>query len=151
MAGEGEGPHGACQDWSNTRWRIPGPWSNVPGPVLPKSFVGERTGFGHSQQFPEQLHWRSCPALRIGSSMSRPRLADLRAQLDALDPTSSERASHVVDQVLQDAVRRGASDVHFEPTHRAVEVRYRLDGVLQPAATLSREVAPNVTARLKVL
>ena len=44
-----------------------------------------------------------------------------------------------------------ASDVHFEPTHRSVEVRFRIDGVLQPAATLAKDLAPNLVARLKVL
>src|SRR5205807_9483411 len=50
-----------------------------------------------------------------------------------------------------EAVSRSASDVHFEPTYRAVEVRFRLDGVLQHAVTLSRELAPNLVARLKVM
>jgi general secretion pathway protein E len=62
-----------------------------------------------------------------------------------------ERVTHIVDLVLQEAVRRAASDVHFEPTHRALEVRFRLDGVLQPIATLPVALAPNVVARLKVL
>jgi type II secretory ATPase GspE/PulE/Tfp pilus assembly ATPase PilB-like protein len=57
----------------------------------------------------------------------------------------------LIDLILQDAARRGASDVHFNPTHRAVQVHYRLDGVLQGVATLSRDMAPNVMARLKVL
>src|SRR5437870_2915667 len=76
---------------------------------------------------------------------------DLQARLDALDQAAPDRASRLVDMVLSDAVGRGASDVHFEPTHRAVEVRYRLDGVLQGRASLSREIAPNVVARLKVM
>lgn len=57
----------------------------------------------------------------------------------------------MVDLILTDAVAKSASDVHFEPTHRSLEVRYRLDGVLQPAAALGREIACNVVARLKVL
>jgi type II secretory ATPase GspE/PulE/Tfp pilus assembly ATPase PilB-like protein len=71
--------------------------------------------------------------------------------LEALDLAGPERTSQLVDLILADAVRRSASDVHLEPTHRAVEVRYRLDGVLQHVATLNRELAPNVAARLKVL
>jgi len=61
-----------------------------------------------------------------------------------------ERNSQLVDLILKEAVRRAASDVHIEPTHRGVEVRYRLDGVLQRVATVNRELAPNVVARLKV-
>jgi type II secretory ATPase GspE/PulE/Tfp pilus assembly ATPase PilB-like protein len=78
-------------------------------------------------------------------------LPELQSRLDALDLKSTERAGQVVDLILADAVRRSASDVHFEPTHRSLEIRYRLDGVLQPAATLHRELASNVIARLKVL
>ncbi len=79
------------------------------------------------------------------------RAADLQARVDALDAAGSERAVALVDLFLRDAVARSASDVHFEPTYRAVEVRYRLDGVMQPVATLGRDLAPNLVARLKVL
>lgn len=76
---------------------------------------------------------------------------NLQAELDGLDVTRPERTSRLVDLILADAARRGASDVHFEPTHRAVEVRYRLDGVLHPVACLNRELAANLVARLKVM
>src|SRR5438552_2810000 len=76
---------------------------------------------------------------------------DLQARLDVLDCAASDRASRLVKLILEDAVRRAASDVHFEPTLQAVEVRYRLDGVLQHVASLDRELAPNLVARLKVL
>jgi type II secretory ATPase GspE/PulE/Tfp pilus assembly ATPase PilB-like protein len=77
--------------------------------------------------------------------------SDLQARLDGLDLTRPERTSRLVDLILADAVRRSASDVHLEPTHRAVEVRYRLDGVLHPVAWLNRELAANLVARLKVM
>lgn len=76
---------------------------------------------------------------------------DLQAQLNAVGQPGPERVGRLVDQILLDAIRRSASDVHIEPTHRQVEIRLRLDGVLQPVATLSRELAPNLVARLKVL
>jgi type II secretory ATPase GspE/PulE/Tfp pilus assembly ATPase PilB-like protein len=78
-------------------------------------------------------------------------LHELQTRLNTLAPSGPEYTSQLIDLILQDAARRGASDVHFDPTHRAVQVHYRLDGVLQRVATLSRDVAPNVTARLKVL
>jgi type II secretory ATPase GspE/PulE/Tfp pilus assembly ATPase PilB-like protein len=76
---------------------------------------------------------------------------ELQTQLDALARAGPERASRLVELILRDAARRAASDVHLEPTHSALEVRYRLDGVMHPVATLDRELAPNVVARLKVL
>src|SRR5438105_12746858 len=83
--------------------------------------------------------------------MPPPACNELQTRLDALTPAGPEYTSQLVDLILEEAARRGASDVHFEPSHRAVEVHYRLDGVLQKAASLSRDLAPNVTARLKVL
>ena len=47
--------------------------------------------------------------------------------------------------------RPGASDVHFQPGADGLELRWRIDGVLQPVAMLPAKVAPNVVARLKVL
>lgn len=76
---------------------------------------------------------------------------DMQERLARLDRAGPERVGQVVDLILTDAVSRLASDVHFEPTHRALEIRYRLDGVLHTVATLHREIAVNVVARLKVL
>jgi type II secretory ATPase GspE/PulE/Tfp pilus assembly ATPase PilB-like protein len=75
----------------------------------------------------------------------------LQARLDALGRAGPERVVPAVDLVLEEAVRRAASDVHFEPTPAALEIRLRIDGVLRPVAALPRELAPNVIARLKVL
>src|SRR5262249_520059 len=76
---------------------------------------------------------------------------DLQARLDALDAAGPERVCRLVDVILEEAVRRSASDVHFDPGNQCVEVRFRLDGVLHTVANLHRELAPNLVARLKVL
>ncbi len=77
--------------------------------------------------------------------------SDIQVRLDSLERTGPERAIRIIDGVLQEAVRRSASDVHFEPTLRGLTVRFRLDGVLHTVAVLGAELAPNVSARLKVL
>jgi type II secretory ATPase GspE/PulE/Tfp pilus assembly ATPase PilB-like protein len=77
--------------------------------------------------------------------------SEFQDRLDALARTGPECASRLVDTVLRAAASRAASDVHLEPTHRALEVRFRIDGVLHHIAALSRELAPNLVARLKVL
>jgi type II secretory ATPase GspE/PulE/Tfp pilus assembly ATPase PilB-like protein len=77
---------------------------------------------------------------------------DLQRQLAALaGSTAVERVSRLVDAILAEAVRRGASDVHLEPTHQALAIKFRLDGMLHPVASLPRDIAPNLVARLKVL
>src|SRR5437764_1010664 len=80
-----------------------------------------------------------------------PAATDLQARLDAAARSGPDAAVAAVDLALAEAVRRAASDVHFEPTPDALAVRLRIDGVLGTAATLPRALAPNVVARLKVL
>jgi type II secretory ATPase GspE/PulE/Tfp pilus assembly ATPase PilB-like protein len=78
-------------------------------------------------------------------------LSGLQQQLQQLGPAGPQRTSKLVDLILADACRRSASDVHFEPTHGALEVRYRLDGVLHPVVSLPSDLVSNIAARLKVL
>ncbi|MDH5501862.1 MAG: type IV-A pilus assembly ATPase PilB [Gammaproteobacteria bacterium] len=56
-----------------------------------------------------------------------------------------------VNKVLLDAIKRGASDVHFEPYEKIFRVRTRLDGVLSEIATPPVALANKVCARLKVM
>lgn len=57
----------------------------------------------------------------------------------------------LVDELLEQAIDSGASDIHFEPTEGQLSVRFRLDGVLSPVESLPAALADNVVARLKVL
>jgi type IV pilus assembly protein PilB len=56
-----------------------------------------------------------------------------------------------VNKVLLDAIRRGASDVHFEPFEKMFRVRYRLDGVLKEIAQPPVQLTGKIAARLKVM
>ena len=56
-----------------------------------------------------------------------------------------------VNKVLLDAIRRGASDIHFEPYESAYRVRYRLDGVLRSVAAPPSKLSPRISSRLKVM
>jgi type IV pilus assembly protein PilB len=56
-----------------------------------------------------------------------------------------------VNKVLLDAIRKKASDIHFEPYEKAYRVRLRLDGMLEEVAAPPVSLAPRITARLKVL
>jgi type IV pilus assembly protein PilB len=56
-----------------------------------------------------------------------------------------------VNKILLDAIKRGASDVHFEPYEKIYRVRTRLDGVLSEIATPPVALANKVCARLKVM
>ena len=56
-----------------------------------------------------------------------------------------------VNKVLLDAIKRGASDIHFEPYEKLFRVRTRLDGVLSTVANPPVVLANKVCARLKVM
>ncbi len=56
-----------------------------------------------------------------------------------------------VNLILMQAVRDGASDVHFEPGERDVSVRLRVDGVLQEVTPPSKTLYPAVVTRVKIL
>ncbi len=56
-----------------------------------------------------------------------------------------------VNKVLLDAIKRGASDIHFEPYEKFFRVRTRLDGVLSEVAQPPVILATKVCARLKVM
>ena len=94
-------------------------------------------------------------------------LSDLDdAELDNLDVIDTDAAANVelseneadetpvvrfVNSVLLDAIRRGASDIHFEPYEKYFRVRVRQDGILQQVATPPLGLAPKLLARLKVM
>lgn len=56
-----------------------------------------------------------------------------------------------VNKVLLDAIKQGASDIHFEPYEKDYRVRFRTDGVLQEVVKPPRNLAPRLSARLKVM
>ena len=57
----------------------------------------------------------------------------------------------LVGSLLMDAVKRGASDIHFEPEHAFLRIRYRIDGVLQQVRSLHKSYWGGVAVRLKVV
>jgi type IV pilus assembly protein PilB len=56
-----------------------------------------------------------------------------------------------VNKVMLDAIKRGASDIHFEPYERSYRIRFRLDGVLKEVASPPVQLAIKMAARLKVM
>ena len=78
---------------------------------------------------------------------------DLLPQDPHKDIESSENAPVVafVHKILQDAIQKGASDIHFEPYEQEYRIRYRQDGLLHEVALLPISVSARITARLKVM
>lgn len=56
-----------------------------------------------------------------------------------------------INKMLLDAIKRGASDLHFEPYEQEYRVRFRIDGVLHEVAKPPVQLAGRIAARLKVM
>lgn len=56
-----------------------------------------------------------------------------------------------INKLLVDAIRMGASDLHFEPYEKSYRVRYRVDGVLRHIANPPLQLANRLASRLKVM
>ena len=69
------------------------------------------------------------------------------------DAPQSEEAPIVkyINKLLIDAIRMGASDLHFEPYEKMYRVRYRVDGVLRQIAHPPLQMATRLASRLKVM
>jgi type IV pilus assembly protein PilB len=103
-------------------------------------------------------------------------IAALVSRLDRLEDVIGESADHLADgeedggellalhessedapviklvnQLVAQAVERGASDVHLAPDGRELRVRFRIDGVLQDITTVQRRMAAGVISRIKIM
>jgi len=69
-------------------------------------------------------------------------------------PTSAEEEAPIVkyiNKILLDAIKMGASDLHFEPYEKAYRIRFRVDGVLREHTRPPVQLAGKLAARLKVM
>ena len=57
----------------------------------------------------------------------------------------------VVDRILTQALRDRASDVHIEPSHDKVRIRFRIDGALKEILELPVSIAPGLVSRIKIM
>ncbi|MHA6722509.1 GspE/PulE family protein [Sphingomonas sp. RS2018] len=79
-------------------------------------------------------------------------LADSAAAIDdLLDTRDDSPVIKLINALLLEAVKEGASDVHVETTEKTLVVRFRIDGVLRDVVTPQRALAPLLVSRIKVM
>ncbi|TDK28680.1 type II secretion system protein GspE [Luteimonas aestuarii] len=78
-------------------------------------------------------------------------LEDLPATADLLDTQDDAPVIRLINGLIAEAVRLGASDVHIESFESSLRVRLRVDGVMREAATLPARIAPLLVSRVKVM
>ena len=78
-------------------------------------------------------------------------LEDMPAAADLLDPQDDAPVIRLINGLIAEAVRLGASDIHIEPFEKALIVRLRIDGVLTEVLSLSPRIAAMLVSRVKVM
>lgn len=74
------------------------------------------------------------------------------AETDDITPGNDDAPIvRFVNKILLDAIKKGASDIHFEPYEKVFRIRFRSDGMLHEVATPPTNLAMRMTARLKVM
>jgi len=79
---------------------------------------------------------------------------DARVQGEVVDLRDAAEGAPVVkfvNKVLLDAIRRGASDLHWEPYEKQFRIRFRIDGVMHEMVSPPKKVEPAVISRLKIM
>ncbi|MDA1195686.1 MAG: GspE/PulE family protein [Planctomycetota bacterium] len=77
---------------------------------------------------------------------------DRRRGFEEPDPANEEApVIRLVTEILEQALRQRASDIHVEPLADRVRVRYRVDGVMHEAHSLEKDLSGPVITRLKVM
>ena len=76
---------------------------------------------------------------------------DGAAQEEADSSIDDAPVVRFVNKLLLDAIKKGASDLHFEPYEKVYRVRFRIDGMLQEIANPPMNLAGRVAARIKIM
>lgn len=78
---------------------------------------------------------------------------DTQQQQDSNDEKDKEDAPIIVyiNKILMDAIKKGASDLHFEPYEHKYRIRFRIDGMLHEMASPPTSLSTRLSARIKVM
>ncbi|MCF8037199.1 MAG: type II secretion system ATPase GspE [Desulfobacteraceae bacterium] len=78
-------------------------------------------------------------------------ISEIEETADLLDDTSDAPIIKLVNHVISQSVKIGASDIHIEPEQYSFKIRYRVDGVLYDLLTPPKWMQPSLVSRIKVM
>ncbi|CAI1926960.1 Type II traffic warden ATPase [Serratia quinivorans] len=88
----------------------------------------------------------------IGNEIDLYQLVDILPQDDdLLDSDDGAPIIRLINAMLAEAVKEGASDIHIEPFEQQLTIRFRIDGILRPILTPARQLATLLVSRIKVM
>jgi len=130
--------------------------------LLAYPFHSNKTHISIAMHDPEDL--KAVDALRQYINQNHPRVTtinffhadqkQIRSQLKNLLPKSTVESADtpllLLEHIIDDAIHRDASDIHFQPDERDITVRFRIDGVLETICVVHPSKWPQMLNRLKV-
>lgn len=88
----------------------------------------------------------------LGSEFDLDDLVDhLPQDSDLLDSEDGAPVIRLINAILTEAIRMGASDIHIEPFEKTVSVRFRIDGMLRPILSPPVQLSRYLLSRIKVM
>ena len=76
---------------------------------------------------------------------------DLEQTADLLDDVSDAPVIRLVNRMISQAVKTGASDIHIEPFQHSLKIRYRIDGIMYERLTPPKNIQASLISRIKVM
>ncbi|MEA2362878.1 MAG: type pilus assembly protein PilB [Thermoleophilaceae bacterium] len=125
-----------------------------PANVLALDDIAMATGYEvrRAVASPEDIEGLISQLSRLGDAVEEIDEADDPAEVIELrDQADEAPVVKLVHSVIADAVRRGASDIHFEPRASDMRVRYRIDGVVMDTTTVPRQHVAGLVSRVKIM
>lgn len=78
-------------------------------------------------------------------------ISDLEQTADLLEDVSDAPVIRLVNRMISQAVKAGASDIHIEPFQETLKIRYRIDGILYERLTPPKGIQASLISRVKVM
>ena len=78
-------------------------------------------------------------------------ISNLPKTEDLLDDSNNAPVIRLINAILSEAIKDGASDIHIEPYEENLSIRFRVDGILKEKLNPSSRIAPLLNARIKVM
>lgn len=79
------------------------------------------------------------------------RILENESEIIGDSDVNSAPTVRLVNSIIEQAARVGASDIHIEPFEKAVRVRFRIDGVLQEMMKMNKQTLPAIVTRIKIM
>ncbi len=87
----------------------------------------------------------------FGDDLDLDRMAESLEPEDLMESQDDAPVIRLINAMLTEAIRKGASDIHIEPFEKRLSVRYRIDGVMNKLLEPPQQAAAQVISRIKVM